>query len=155
MQGRTAGAEGLFRAFASRHSLTIEKVDNPNIELLMRLPRQEGLSFELTLGLQNRDELNIGFEGFWSYFFPYEAKVEVVRNLLEGIASGNCRLATHRQFGRVVKRVLEQRFDQSWCEMYTASSLLRLPTIGTKVSYLYNEDARGEPRHAFRPVESR
>ena len=64
MKDRKADAEALFRDFANRHSLAIEKVDNPNVELLMRLPRQMGLSFELTLGLQNRDELNVGFEGF-------------------------------------------------------------------------------------------
>jgi hypothetical protein len=144
MYDRTADAEALFRDFASRHSLTIEKVDNPNVELLMRLPRQRGLSFELTLGLQNRDELNIGFEGFWSHFFPYAEKIGIVRSILEGITSGDCRLATHRQFGRVVKRVLEQRFDPSWREMYTAISHLQLPIIGTRVSYLYNEGARFE-----------
>ena len=144
MKDRKADAEALFRDFANRHSLAIEKVDNPNVELLMRLPRQMGLSFELTLGLQNRDELNVGFEGFWSYFFPYEEKLVVVRSLLEAIASGNCRLATHRQFGRVVKRVLEQCFDQSWREMYTAFAHLQVPIIGTTVSYLYNEGARSE-----------
>jgi hypothetical protein len=127
MLDRTVNAEALFRDFASRHSLTIEKVDNPNIELLMRLPRQRGLSFELTLGLENRDELNIGFEGFWSYFFPYEEKLGVVKSILEGIASGDCRLATHHQFGHVVKRVLEQRFDQSWRETYAAFSRVQIP----------------------------
>jgi hypothetical protein len=81
MKDRTADAEALFRDFASRPSFTIEKVDNPNIELLMGLPRQGGLSFELTLGLQNRDELNIGFEGFWCYFFPYEEEFSVVKSI--------------------------------------------------------------------------
>ena len=70
----TADAEALFRDFARRHSFAIEKVDQPEVELLMRVPEQPGLSFELTLGLQNVDELNIGFEEFWSYFFPFEER---------------------------------------------------------------------------------
>jgi hypothetical protein len=142
MQDTTADAEALFRDFAARYSFAIEKVDNPNVDLLMRLPPQRGLSFELTLGLQNRDALNIGFEGFWSYCFPYKKEYGFVKSLLEGIASGDCRLATHRQFGRVVKRVLERRSDQSWREIYTAFSRPQIPIIGTKVSYIYNDGAQ-------------
>jgi hypothetical protein len=141
MQNGTADAEAFLRDFVGRHSFTIEKVDNPNVELLMRLPQQRGLSFELTLGLQNKDELNIGFEGFWSYFFPCEKTLGLVKSLLEGIASGDCRLAVHRQFDHVVKRVLEQRSDQSWREMYTAVSRLQMPIIGTRISYVYNDSA--------------
>ena len=64
MRQHGANAEALLRDFAARHSFTIERINNPNLELLMRLPRQPGLSFELVLGLQNGDEVNIGFEGF-------------------------------------------------------------------------------------------
>jgi hypothetical protein len=138
MEHYTADAEALFRDFAARHELTIEQINEPNVELLMRLPAQRGLSFELTLGLQNTDELNVGFEGFWSYFFPFAQKHELVKDVLEGLMSGKCRLAVHRQFGVVVERTLEQRSNGSWTTLYTARSSFQLPFVGTQVSYVYN-----------------
>jgi hypothetical protein len=142
MTDYTADAEALFRDFARRHSFTIEKVDEPNMELLMRVPQQPGLSFELTLGLQNNDELNIGFEKFWSYFFPYESSRQLVSDVLDALATGDCRLAIHAQLGGVVKRVLEQRSEGNWGPIYAAYSRIQIPFLGTKVSYLHNEDAR-------------
>jgi len=141
MPDYTADAEALFRGFAKRHSLSIERINQPNIELLMRVPQQPGLSFELTLGLQNQDELNIGFANFWSYFFPYESKQQIVSDALDALATGDCRLAIHTQFGRVVKRVLERRSNAHWQSIYTAS-MVRIPFLGTKTSYLRNDDAR-------------
>jgi hypothetical protein len=142
----TAAAERLFRDFAARHAFTIEKLDEPHVELLMRVPEQPGLSFELTLGLQNRDELNIGFAGFWSYFFPFEKKVALVDSALDGIVTGECRLAIHRQFGRIVKHVLEQRNDGRWEVVYTAlETFLYVPFVGTLISYRHNKCCRTKP----------
>jgi hypothetical protein len=138
----TAEAEALFRDFARRHSFAIETVDEPNMELLMRIPQQPGLSFELTLGLQNKDEVNIGFEKFWSFFFPYEDARQLVSELLDAIVAGDCRLATHEQLGWVVKRELEQRSVGNWRTVYTAYSLFKIPFLRTTVSYCYNEDAQ-------------
>ena len=142
MTDYTADAEALFRDFARRHAFAIEKMDEPNVELLMRVPRQPGLSFELTLGLQNKDELNIGFERFWSYFFPYEDQRQIVSDALDALVTGECRLAIHTQLGRVVKRVLEQRLDGHWRPLYTALSSFQIPFLGIRTSYLHNEDAR-------------
>jgi len=131
-------AEELFRSFATRHSLVIEKLDEPNVELLMRISAQRGLDFELTLGLQNTDELNIGFEKFWSYFFPFEKQRHNVEQALDGLMSGDTRLATHRQFGWVVKRVLEVCNGGTWKPIYHAYSVVQVPFIGTSISYLKN-----------------
>jgi hypothetical protein len=103
----------------------------------MLVPRQRGLSFELTLGLQDADVLNLGFEGFWSNF-PFEERRGFVEAVLDGIAFGKCRLATHRQFGRVVERLLERYSNGSWTTIYVARSLFQIPIIGTHVSYLDN-----------------
>lgn len=151
MANHTADAEALFRDFARRHSFIIEKVDEPNVELLMRVPQQVGLSFELMLGLQNNDELNIGFEEFWSYFFPYESKRQIVSGALDALAAGECRLAIHTQLGGVVRRVLEQRSNGHWRPIYTAFSRVQVPFLGTKTSYLQNESVR--PRQASIPAE--
>ncbi|MDX2237234.1 MAG: hypothetical protein NW203_06685 [Hyphomonadaceae bacterium] len=141
MKDHAADAEALFRAFAARNSLTIRKIDDPNVELVMEIPRQAGLSFDLTVGLQNGDELNIGFEGFWSYFFPFDQKRELVSLLLDGIVSGESRLAVHTQFGFVVKRVLERYADEDWEPIYHALGY-GVPFMATKVAYVSNDDAR-------------
>lgn len=142
MTDYTANAEALFRDFARRHSFAIEREDEPNMELLMCVPQQPGLSFELTLGLQNNDELNVGFEEFWSYYFPYERVNQTVSDVLDAIATGECRLATHTRGSRVIKRVLEQRSNGKWQRIYTAYSRFQIPFLRTKIFYLYNVDAR-------------
>jgi len=141
MIDHTKDAEALFRDFALRHSLIIEKVDDPNVELLMRVPPQPGLSLELTLGLQNDDELNVGFCEFWSYFFPYESKRQVVSDALDALVVGDGRLAVHTQLGRVVKHVLEQRIDGTWQQIYTAFARIQVPLLGTQTSFVLNEGA--------------
>lgn len=107
----------------------------------MRVPPQPGLSFELTLGLQNGDEVNIGFAEFWSYFFPYEEKRQIVSDALDGLAAGDCRLAIHTQLGGVVKRVLELRSNGTWRPIYTAFERFQIPLLRTKTSYVRNEEA--------------
>ena len=134
-------AEALFRDFAQKHSFAIEKVNEPNVELMMRVPPQPGLSLELSLGLQNDDELNVGFGEFWSYFFPYESKRQLVSDALDAFVAGDCRLAIHTQLDGVVKRVLEQRFNGAWQPIYTAFSRIEVPFLGTKTSYVLNEAA--------------
>jgi len=139
MIDHTDDAEALFRDFARRHSFAIEKLDGAPVELLMRVPPQPGLSFELTLGLQNGDEANIGFEEFWSYFFPYEKNRQTVSDALDGLVAGDCRLAIHSQLGGVVKLVLELRTNGTWQPIYTAFERIQIPLLKTKISYVRNE----------------
>lgn len=142
MTDNAGDAEALFRDLARRHSLAIEKVDEPNVELLMRVPPQPGLSFELTLGLHNGDELNIGIGEFWSEFFPYQNKRQLVSDALDALVAGDCRLAIHTQLGGVVKRVLEQRVNGVWQPIYTAFARIQIPFLRTRTSYVLNEGAR-------------
>jgi hypothetical protein len=141
MRDHIREAEALFRDFAERHSLAIERFDEPNVELLMRVPRQPGLSFELMLGLQDGDVLNIGFERFWSHIFPFEQKRDLVAGLLDGVVTGECRLAIHRQFGFAVRRVLERRTNNAWEPVYNALGF-GIPFVKTSVSYVCNEPPR-------------
>jgi hypothetical protein len=133
--------ESLFRNFAQRHSLTIEKIEEPSVELLMRVPRQRGLSFELTLCGQNRDEISIGFEGFWSFFFPSGQVSQVVADLLDALVVGDARLSTYSQLGFIVRRVLEKRSGEIWLPAYVHISRVRIPFIPTKVVHTYNDSA--------------
>lgn len=138
----TESIEALFRNFADRHNLTIERVLEPNVELLLRIPRQPGLSFDLTLCAQNEDEINIGFEGFWSYFFPFEKVSQIVSGTLDDLVTGDCRLAIHTQFGRATKRVLERRTTTDWQPIHTQKLGFGVPFINAQVSYVYNQDAK-------------
>jgi hypothetical protein len=134
----TSETESLFRRFAQRHSLAIEKIEEPNVELLMRVPKQHGLSFELTLCGQNRDEISIGFEGFWSYFFPFEKVSQVVADVLDALVVGDARLSTHTQLGHTVKRVLEKRSGERWVPVYIDRSRFKMPFIRTDVTHTCN-----------------
>lgn len=87
-------AERLFRDFAARHRLSIAKVEEPNVELLMTVPAQEGLSFEISLCCQNCDELNIGVAEFWSTFFPFEKVKQCVDAALDGLVTGEYSILT-------------------------------------------------------------
>lgn len=134
-------AEGLYRRFAARHGLQCQKIEPAPIEVLVKIPPQPGLSFELTLGLQNNDEINIGFEGFWSYFFPYEEAAPEVEKALDAIMMGDCRQAVHSRRGAIIRRVLEQRIDGRWEPIYAAGGALRLPFGPVSVAYIRNEAA--------------
>ena len=59
-----------------RPGLTHQVDTEALVELMWHIPAQKGLSLPLTLGLQNWDELNLGVEDFWSYFFPFENVAE-------------------------------------------------------------------------------
>lgn len=133
-------AEALFRDFAARHSFAIEKVEEPAMTLLMRVPAQRGLSFDLNLGQQD-DELNIGWGKFWSYLSPCNRVAQWVADVLDAIARGECRLATHQQFGAVYKRSLEQLVENQWRSIYSAYEGVRVPLLRTKVLYEYNDAA--------------
>ena len=131
--------EELFREFAAKHGLSIEKEEQNEVELLMTVPRQEGLLFELTLGLQNGDEINIGFSEFWSYIFPYPSVKSHVATLLDGIVTGDTRLVTKSQFGRTVSRTLEYLEGDAWATGYRQLSGLAVPFFKSRVEYFSNK----------------
>ncbi|MDJ0921273.1 MAG: hypothetical protein QNI84_09105 [Henriciella sp.] len=131
--------EKLFRAFAAKHGLRIELKEQNDLELLMTIPLQEGLSFELNLGLQNGDEINIGFKDFWSYIFPYPSVKSHVETLLDGIVTGDTRLVTKSQFGRTVSRTLEYLEGDDWAIGYKQISGLKVPFIKSRMEYFSNE----------------
>jgi len=139
MGGFVKDAEKLFLEFADKHHLMIEKITQDNIELMMSVPKQNGLSFELTPGLQNYDEINIGFNEFWSYIFPFGEKQAFVSRVLDDLVVGNARLALYRQFGRVVYQDLEQVVEGNWSRVYREHCKVRIPLIRIGVSYVVNE----------------
>jgi hypothetical protein len=113
----------LYRKVAARHRLTIEWIVEPNVELLMQLLAQRGLSFELAVGLQDGDMAFIAFDGFQALIFPFEKTCDLVERLVDAIVSGESRLVTYRPLGLVVRRELEMREGESWRTVYTEYAL--------------------------------
>ena len=136
-------AEERFRALADRLSLTIERRDDPNVELLMLMPEQPGLAFGITIALQDEDVVSIGLDEFVAYF-PIGAEPDLapVCEAVEGLVAGACRVAVHSQRGRITKRVLECLRDGTWTTRYTHFSGMRLPFLGVTVAHIRNGAAR-------------
>lgn len=108
-------AEVFFTRFAQRHDLHIQK-KAPVGMFSWTVPRQPGLAFDLTLGLQNDDEINIGFEGFWSYYIPFHEVLVRVNEILDGIVSGRVRLVVYAS-----GRMLEEERDGGWRVIYPSA----------------------------------
>jgi hypothetical protein len=110
----TNEATALFGRFARRHGLDHLEIDAP-VEVLWEFPIQRGLSLPLTLGLQNRDELNFGVPGFWSYFFPFSRIAEEFESCLDAWLIGEARIVRRRRFLQVASSsILEVRKDSEW-----------------------------------------
>ena len=112
----TAEANALFHRFVERHGFTHEVDTAAPVEVLWHIPAQEGLSFPLTLGLQNWDELNFGVDDFWSYFFPFDAVASDFEQILDQWVSGNARVAVVGKRART----LQTRDGDDWKSVYWA-----------------------------------
>jgi hypothetical protein len=110
----TPEAEALFRRFAERHRLSHRVVDAP-VEIMWEFPRQDGLSIPIVLGLQNKDELNFGVPGFWSYFFPFPSAAPVFGAILDAWVNGNARIV---HGGYLKGRRLQVLKDGNWDTVY-------------------------------------
>lgn len=131
----------MFRDFAVRHRLAIEKIDQPNVELLMRVPRQECLSFEITLCCQNCDELNMGVAEFWSTFFPFEKVRSTVEIALDGLVSGEYSILTTWRSGRYVGGKLQRMAQDGW-QTVASHAVLKIPFVRTTTRRISNEARR-------------
>ena len=128
----------MFRDIAERFNLSIEKADNAPIELLMEMPKQQGLDFPITLGLQNGDELNIGVNAFWSYFFPFEEKKALVEQSISDLIRGKMWIEHHHQFGRITKSQLVSGVNGKRKVLYTSQKALHFPFLPRKKTKIQN-----------------
>ena len=104
-----------------RHELTFTDTQSGQVELLYKFPVQPGLTHPLSLALQNEDELNLGVEKFWSYFFPYEEVEAEFEHILEEWIAGRARIV---RYGKSRARDLELLKDGRWEAVYRANGLL-------------------------------
>lgn len=133
----------MFRAVADDFGLRINKRHDSPIEVMMDIPKQNGLGFTITLGLQNGDELNIGVEGFWSYFFPYCDCRDFFHEVLQGLIRGDAYLLYSKQFGRLVKTELIGDVGNGVECLYSEYSRVRIPLLPYREEVLCNRTFRG------------
>jgi hypothetical protein len=131
----TEEATGLFSRFVERHKLSYQVDHDAPVEVLWRLPVQEGLSLPLTLGLQNWDELNLGVEQFWSYFFPFDDVAEEFEQFLDMWIAGDARVGVTGKRSRI----LQVRDGTDWKTVYKAGGL-QFFTPKPR-SFIYNDPA--------------
>ena len=115
----TEEATALFTRFVERHGFTHEVDSDAPVEVMWHIPAQNGLSLPLTLGLQNWDELNLGVEDFWSYFFPFDDVAEQFELILDRWVAGDARVGITGKRGRI----LQLRDGDEWKAVYKASTL--------------------------------
>jgi len=115
----TEEAVALFTRFVERHGLTHEIDSEAPVEVMWHIPAQKGLSRPLTLGLQNRDELNLGVEDFWSYFFPFDDVAQEFELILDKWVTGDARMGITGKRGRI----LQLRDGDEWKTVYKANGL--------------------------------
>lgn len=139
----TAEAEVLFQRFADRHELSYEVETGVPVEVCWTFPEQPRLSLPLTLGLQNRDELNFGVSDSWSYFFPFEAVADEFERILDAWVAGNARVAIMRGRGRL----LQVREGDHWKTVYGANGCL-FPFLRSPRGFVQNRPG-GEARPAL------
>ena len=108
----------------------------------MTIPAQPGLDFDIVLGLQNRDELNIGVGNFWSYFFPVEGGLDHVVEIIRALVTGSGWLKEFRQFGRLVKIELHLPNAGESSVVYVHYLGICIPRIFMRTSILQNTSAK-------------
>jgi hypothetical protein len=113
----------LFARFAEKHRLVYSVEPDAPIEVMWEFPEQRALSFPITLGLQNGDELNFGVAGFWSSFFPFEKSAKIFERAVNAWVVGNARIVRVPLGGRALQLLEIGR----WKTIYRANCLLPVP----------------------------
>jgi len=86
------------------------------VDLELVFPEQRGLSFEVSLNLQNVDELHLNAPGLWVEWFPC-TKPDVLTSYVEavrGVIAGSHRILQYRRRGRLIKSYLQRPVGESW-----------------------------------------
>ncbi|HKF50973.1 MAG TPA: hypothetical protein VKB26_01565 [Candidatus Acidoferrales bacterium] len=103
------------RAEFPRLTMTLDLLPK-NVEIAMHIPVQTGLSFDVYLNLQNRDELHVVVSKFWMDWFPCTNQKKVDRYLeaVSGLLSGEFRIVEHWRGRRIVLAQLQRPNGDAW-----------------------------------------
>lgn len=128
MSGRVdrAGIVTLFEGIQSAFpNLRMElRADHPHVDLMLDIPRQPGLVFDVNLNLQG-DELHLSAGFFWLEWFPC-TDPEIVaryRAAVIGLLSGEYRILEHHVGKRAVKAQLQRPDGDEWETIGTSSGI--------------------------------
>ena len=85
-------------------------LEHRHVEAMFTLPAQRGLKFEVSINLQNGDELHLNAGSFWCEWFPCcEQKVrDRFTDAVRGLLSGSYRIVEHLRSNKAVKAELQR-----------------------------------------------
>ncbi len=113
---------------------------NPHhVDLELNFPAQPDLLFDVTLTLQNRDELHLHASLLWVSWFPSSdpAVVGAFVEAVVGLISGEFRIVEHRRGRRTVRAELQHPVDRHF-ETLTGNSFLSFPWPRKRLEIVQN-----------------
>lgn len=109
-----------------------------HVDLVLDIPAQPGLSFDVDRNLQNLDELHLVAKPLWVEWFPCTdpKKVEEYFEAVSGLLSGRFRILGHWRGKRTVRAELQRPDGSGWktvANWLTLSALIPWPRKSFKV----------------------
>jgi hypothetical protein len=139
-------AEQLFVALTERHRLRYSVERPPDVELVFKLATQPGLLFDVTLTMQNVDELCIFVNSFAASYFPCSnpARRAQFEDAAEGLLSGRYRVISRVRSGwaGLVRSHLQSCEASEWRNLRSYTRL-GLPFGRVVTTILQNQPVQG------------
>ena len=129
-------------------NLSMELDSDPSVpvDLLFTINKQDGLEFDISLNLQNFDEIHLSTCHIDCSFFPItkENVSETIINSVKGIISGNYRVVQIKnKKGKTIKSLLQRSEGDKWITTYRSFENFRFPW--TRVEHkVYRNNHTGE-----------
>jgi hypothetical protein len=143
-------AEEYFRRYAESRTFRIEKFELAGIDLMLLIPAQPRLNFEISVGLDANDSLFVdaGRHRGWWYIIgnDFDEAASRVSDVLDGLIDGTCRVAETWQFGKVSKTAIEQFSNGTWKPISTHHGHFTIPFFAKDVVHLKNQSGAKEPK---------
>ncbi len=100
-----------------------------NVDLVMDIPKQDGIDFEISLNLQNEDELHLSTDYIWCQFFSAKSEnlVEEFYKSVIGLIKGEYRILQFVNDTKVYKTFLQKPNGIGWETVYTGHERWRMP----------------------------
>jgi hypothetical protein len=94
----------------------IDRKPAGGLDIELVFPEQPGLSFEVSLNLQNVDELHLNAPGLSVEWFPCTKPDVLTRyvDAVRGVIAGSHRILQYRRRGRLIKSYLQRPLGESW-----------------------------------------
>lgn len=118
MTAATQIAQQVFASIQAEFPQLAMELDTQHkfVDLLLRIPRQSGMQFEVSMNLQNSDELHLNAASLWVEWFPCtDPKVAAqFHEAVSGLLSGRYRILEYYRGNRVVKASLQRPNGAEW-----------------------------------------